>query len=134
MKDINTVNLVGRLTRDSELRYTSGGMAINNMSIAVNWSRKKGDTYVDEVSFFDVVLWGRQGEALSKYLLKGKQIAVMGELRQERWEKDGVKRSKVVINAMTIQLLGGNSQESEPPRRSAPAPAITSAFEDEIPF
>ncbi len=105
--DINSVTLVGRLTRDAELKYTGGGTAVCKFSIAVNRSRKSGDGWQEEAHFFDIVLWGRQGEAIHQYLTKGKQIAVQGELRQNRWEKDGQQRSKVEINAQNVQLLGG---------------------------
>lgn len=105
--DINHVVLVGRLTRDAELKYTAGGQAVCKFSLALNRRRKSGDQWVDEANFFDIVLWGRQGETLNQYLLKGKQVGVEGELRQDRWEQDGQNRSKVEIVANNIQLLGG---------------------------
>jgi single-strand DNA-binding protein len=106
--DMNRVTLIGRLTRDAELKYTANGMAVCKFSIAVNRKKKEGESWVDEASFFDVVLWGRQGEALNQYLQKGKQIGVDGELRQERWEQqDGQKRSRIEVAANNIQLLGG---------------------------
>lgn len=105
--DINTVVLVGHLTRDSEIRYTESGLAILNISLAVNRSRKQGDQYVEEVSFFNVKAFGKMAENLQHYLVKGKQIAVTGFLKQERWEKDGQKQSMVTVGAEQIQLLGG---------------------------
>jgi single-strand DNA-binding protein len=105
--DINHVVLIGRLTRDSELKYTSGGAAVCKFSIAVNRTRKQGDEFVEEANFFDINLWGRQAEAIQKYLEKGKQVAVQGELRQDRWEQNGQNRSKVEIRAFNVQLLGG---------------------------
>ncbi|MGF7108199.1 single-stranded DNA-binding protein [Treponema pedis] len=107
MADINHVVLVGRLTRDAELRYTSSGIAVCNFAIAVNRRRKNGDEWSEETSFFDVVLWGRQGESLNQYLIKGKQVAIDGELRQNRWEQDGQTRSRIEIVANNLQLLGG---------------------------
>ena len=109
MADVNHVVLVGRLTRDAELKYTQGGAAVCKFSIAINRRRKNGEEWVEEVNYFDIVLWGRQGEALNQYLVKGKQVAVEGELRQNRWEQDGQPRSKVEIIANNIQLLGGGS-------------------------
>ncbi|MCF7945232.1 MAG: single-stranded DNA-binding protein [Spirochaetia bacterium] len=106
--DVNVVVLVGRLTRDAELRYTNSGTAICSFSIAVNRRKRSGDSWENEANFFDIILWGRQGEALQKYLEKGKQVSVSGELRQNRWEQNGQKRSRVEIAANTIQLLGGN--------------------------
>ena len=107
MADINHVVLVGRLTRDAELKYTASGQAVCKFSVAVNRRRKNGDQWEDEVNYFDVVLWGRQGEALNQYLQKGKSVGVDGELRQDRWQQDGQNRSKVEIIANNIQLLGG---------------------------
>jgi single-strand DNA-binding protein len=109
MADVNHVILIGRLTRDAELKYTAGGQAVCKFSLAVNRRRKSGDQWIEEANFFDVVLWGRSGEAINQYLVKGKQIAVEGELRQDRWEQDGQNRSKVEIMANNVQLLGGGS-------------------------
>lgn len=106
--DINSVILVGRLTRDAELKYTSSGTPVCKFAIAVNRKKRSGEQWSDEASFFDIVLWGRFGETMSQYLQKGKQVAVQGELRQNRWEQDGQSRSKVEIVASTMQLLGGN--------------------------
>jgi single-strand DNA-binding protein len=108
MADLNHVVLIGRLTRDAELKYTANGQAVCKFSIAVNRRRKSGDQWVDEANFFDIVLWGRQGESLNQYLLKGKMVGVDGELRQDRWEQDGQNRSKVEIVANNLQLLGGS--------------------------
>ncbi len=106
MADVNHVVLIGRLTRDSELRYTQNGTPIVKFSIAVNRRKKTGEEWVEEVSFFDVVFWGKMGESINQYLVKGKQVAVTGELRQNRWEQDGQPRSKVEIVANNLQLLG----------------------------
>lgn len=113
MADINHVVLIGRLTRDAELKYTSGGMAVCKFAIAVNRRRKNGDQWIEEASFFDIVLFGRAGEAINQYLVKGKQVAVEGELHQNRWEQDGQSRSKVEINASNVQLLGGGQGGSD---------------------
>ena len=111
--DINSVTIIGRLTRDADLRMTSAGIAITSFSIAVNRSVKKGDEWTDEASFLDCVLWGKIGEIIVQYLTKGKQIAVVGSLRQDRWtDKEGANRSKVVINAETVQLLGSTSAQA----------------------
>ena len=109
MADVNHVVLVGRLTRDAELKYTPSGYPISTFSLAINRRKKSGDTWVDEANFFDVDLFGKSAESLKTYLVKGKQIAVDGELRQDRWEKDGQKHSRVIISANNVQLLGGGS-------------------------
>ena len=107
MADLNHVTIIGRLTRDAELKYTAGGQAVCKFSIAVNRRKKNGDQWEDEANFFDIVLWGRQGESLQSYLVKGKMVGVAGELKQDRWQQDGQNRSKVEIIANYIQLLGG---------------------------
>jgi single-strand DNA-binding protein len=112
MVDLNHVVLIGRLTRDAELKYTAGGQAVCKFSIAVNRRKKSGDQWEDEANFFDIVVWGRQGEALHQYLVKGKMVAVDGELRQDRWQQDGQNRSKVEIVADLLQLLGGGGGNS----------------------
>ena len=137
-KDINRVNIIGRLTRDSELSYTNTGFAITKLGIAVNRTKKEGDQWVDRGNFFDVVLWGKRGESLNQYLLKGQQVAIEGELQQDRWEKDGNKRSRVLIECTNIQLLGGkkdggNNQSSQS-GQSVQEAQNGGAFEDDIPF
>ena len=86
MSDINRVTIVGRLTRDAEQSYTQSGYSLLKFGIAVNRRRKKGNEWVDEANFFDVVSFGRQGEAIANYMKKGRQIAIEGYLRQDRWE------------------------------------------------
>jgi len=111
--DINSVVLVGRLTREAELKYTAGGQAVCKFSIAVNRSKKNGDQWEDEVNYFDIVLWGKRGEALHPYLGKGNMVGIEGELRQDRWQQDGQNRSKVEIIANNIQLMGGKSSDRQ---------------------
>jgi len=107
MADLNHVVLIGRLTRDAEIKYTAGGQAVCKFSIAVNRRKKVGDQWEDEANFFDIVLWGKQGESLQSYLVKGKMVGIDGELKQDRWQQDGQNRSKIEIIANYIQLLGG---------------------------
>ena len=151
-EDINRVVLVGRLTRDAELAYTTGGYAILKFSLAVNRRRKQGEQWIEEGNFFDVSLFGRRGESVANYMTKGKQVAVEGQLRQDRWEsQDGSKRSKVYIEASNIQFLGDRSGQgsgggqdqgwsgggSQYQQRQAPpqGPSGPSeSFEDDIPF
>lgn len=107
--DINHVIEIGRLTRDAEVTYTPGGMAVGKFSIAVNRRVKKGQEWVDEANYFDVSVFGKQAENLKQFLTKGKQVCVDGYLKQDRWEdqQTGQKRSTVKIIANDIQLLGG---------------------------
>lgn len=110
--DLNHVVLIGRITRDLDERsfgYVGNGQARANVSIAVNRSHKSGEQWVEEANFFDVTIWGKSAENLKPYLTKGKQICVDGYLKQDRWEKDGQKFSKVAVVANTVQLLGGRT-------------------------
>ncbi len=106
--DLNKTVLIGRLTQDSVLEYTSGGSAIAKFSIAVDHMKKKDGT--TDTSFFNCKAFGKLAENLNPYLKKGKQVSVVAFLKQERWEKDGQKQSRVILNCEEIQLLGGNSQ------------------------
>ena len=112
--DLNMVALTGRLTREGDLRYTQGGMAILNFSIAVNRVRRQADgSRADETSFFDCVYFGKAAEGINQYLEKGKQVAINGELRQDRWEQDGQTRSKVQVYVNSITLIGGGSRNGQ---------------------
>lgn len=111
--DINSVVIVGRLTRDAELRYLNSGTAVASIFIAVNRSKKDGDQWISEANFFDVSYFGKGAEGIKPYLTKGTQIAVQGSLRQDRWEKDGQKFSRVNILADSIELLGSRSSSSQ---------------------
>ncbi|GMO47691.1 MAG: single-stranded DNA-binding protein [Termitinemataceae bacterium] len=150
MIDINHVTLIGRLTRDAEYKVLQSGQAVCNFSIAVNRRRKVGEQWEDEANYFDIVLWGKQADSLNRYLIKGKQIGIDGELRQDRWQQDGQNRSKVVVSANNVQLLGGGqgngqggsfssdvgSQFGAPERPVArdSAGAAPDNFTDDIPF
>ena len=132
--DINEWIGIGRLTRDAELKYTSGGMAVCKFAIALNRRIKKGDSWEDEANFVDIVLWGKSGESLNAYLVKGKQVAVKGELHQNRWEQDGQPRSKIEIVASNVQLLGGKSEgHADAPPPSTPPRTPASAGADDVP-
>jgi len=149
MEDINNLTIIGNMVKDAELKYTNSGTAITKLTIAVNRSVKKGDNWEDEASFFEVSLWGKRGESLNQYLLKGTKIAVNGSLKQETWEQDGNKRSKVIIMADNIQLLGGKKDNSNGGQSNQSQnvnnnynssqsynqkPVNNGNFEDDIPF
>ena len=133
--DMNVVALTGRLVRGSELRYPqNGGTPSLRFSIAVNRNRKGADgSWVEDPSYFDCVYFARNAEAMSQYLEKGRQVAIQGELRQNRWESDGQQRSRVEIFVNSLVLLSqpqgggsaprqqGQSSYSQAPRQQAPA-------------
>jgi single-strand DNA-binding protein len=108
--NVNVVVITGNLTRDPELRHTGGGTAICELRVAVNSRRKDGQSgeWVDKPNYFDVVVWGAQGENCANYLAKGRPVAVEGRLDWREWEaKDGSgKRQAVQIVANTVQFLG----------------------------
>lgn len=134
-KDINSVTMVGRVVRDAELKYTNSGVAQSRFSLAVNRSVKKGDQWTEEVSYFDFTLWGKQAEALNKFLTKGKQVAIKAELKQERWEKDGQAHSKVGFDISDIQLLSGGQGAKPADGGATGAPAgHPMGGDDDIPF
>ncbi len=144
MRDINRVVLVGRLTRDADYKVTNSGLQISNFSVAVNRTKKDGDQFVDEANFFDCEYFGRAAEAVNRYLVKGKQVAIDGELRHQKWEQEGQPRSKVVVNVRELQLLGGgdrggsggSDRRSEPQHSSGSQQSSDtgSSFEDDVPF
>lgn len=122
MNDLNKVVIVGRLTKDcgadqDSFKYLQNGTCVAKVSIATNRSVKRGDQWVEDVSYFDVTIWGKTAENLKPYLTRGKQIAVDGFLKQERWQdqQTGAQRSRITVIAENVQLLGGkdNSQPQQ---------------------
>ncbi len=134
MADINHVVLVGRLTRDAELKYINTGTAVSKFSVAINKRKKVDEQWVEEAHFFNIVLWGKVAEALDPYLKKGKQVGIDGELRQSRWEQDGKSRSRVEIVANNVQLLGGKGETSNSSSGYNQTQEDNSEFKDDIPF
>jgi len=108
--NVNVVVITGNLTKDPELRSTGGGTPVCELRVAVNSRRKDGQSgqWVDKPNYFDVVVWGAQGENCANYLAKGRPIAVEGRLDWREWEaKDGSgKRQAVQIVANSVQFLG----------------------------
>lgn len=112
MNNINSVTLVGNLAHDigeKDFGYV-GDKAKLNVTIAVNKSVKENGEWVDKGMFFDLVMWGKTAENMKQYLCKGKGIAIEGRLDQDRWEKDGQKKSKIYITCNSVQLLAGGKQ------------------------
>lgn len=135
--DINVCTFTGNLTRDSESSYTQSGTAMCKFSLAVN--EKYGDT--EYTSFFDFTIWGKFAEAVASYLTKGTPITVEAKAKQERWEKDGVKRNAVRFTVVSLKMHNRKPEDqgqsfgappSAPPTQPAGAPPTS--FEDSIPF
>src|SRR5881296_4284905 len=113
MANINRVVLVGNLTRDPELRHTPSGMAVCSLRLAVNTRRKDSATgeWTEKPNYFDITVWGNQGESCAQYLAKGRPIAIDGRLEWREWEaQDGSKRQAVEIVADSVQFLGGRME------------------------
>ena len=135
--NVNVVVITGNLTRDPELRHTPGGTAVCELRVAVNSRRKDGQSgeWVDKPNYFDVTVWGGQGENCANYLSKGRPVAIEGRLDWREWEaRDGGKRQAVQIIANSVQFLGsrdgsggGNGNGGFSP--SSDVPADTSDFE-----
>ena len=145
MAAINRVVLVGNLTKDPELGHTPSGTAVCNLRLAVN-TRRKDETgqWVDKPNYFDITVWGNQGERCAQYLSKGRPVAVDGRLEWREWETpEGNKRQAVDIVADTVQFLGGRGDgEGGTGGGYIPADATatpagdfpTSPTDDDIPF
>jgi len=139
--NINVVAITGNLTRDPELRSTPSGTSVCKLRVAVNSRRKDGQSgeWIDKPNYFDVTVWGAQGENCANYLSKGRPVAVEGRLDWREWEtQDGQKRQAVEIIANSVQFLGsrgdnpnggngGNGGNTFQP--SSDVPADTSDFE-----
>jgi single-strand DNA-binding protein len=149
--NINRVVLTGNLTRDPELRTVGSGTSVCSLRIASNTRRKdsNGD-WVDKPNYFDITVWGAQGENCATYLQKGRPVAVDGRLEWREWQdKDGNKRQSVEIVADSVQFLGSRdggggenggrfTPQSDVPvdtsdLQSAPSSAGSPA-DDDIPF
>jgi single-strand DNA-binding protein len=134
MTSFNKVILLGNLTRDPEVRFTPNGVAVANFAIAVNRKYKQGDETKDEVSYIDIVVFGKQAEACGQYINKGDAVLVDGRLQQRRWEtEDGQKRSKMEVVAQAVNFMPKRSSSAGQQQHAEPAPEAP-VDEGEIPF
>ncbi|MFW2330747.1 MAG: single-stranded DNA-binding protein [Nitrospinota bacterium] len=137
MASLNKVCLIGNLTRDPELRYTPSGVAIARFGLAMNRKYKAGDELKEEVTFVDIVVWGKQGESCSEYLAKGRQVAIDGRISYSSWEtNEGTKRSKHEVVAERVIFLGSKSDGGGANREtdsSSSSSAVDENFDD-VPF
>ena len=140
--NINRVVLTGNLTRDPELRSLPSGTAVCSLRIACNTRRKDASgEWVDKPNYFDVTVWGKQGENCAQYLSKGRPVGVDGKLRWREWQaQDGAKREAVEIVADSVQFLGGRGDGDGGGNQFVPAGAaqesadFPAAADDDIPF
>jgi single-strand DNA-binding protein len=137
--NINSVVVTGNLTRDPELRHLNSGTAVCKLRVAVNTRRKDGNEWVDKPNYFDVTVWGAQGENCATYLSKGRPVAIQGRLEWREWQNDnGDKRQAVEIIAESVQFLGsrdgsggGQGNGGNGFAAKSDVPADTSDFENE---
>ena len=119
--NINRVVLTGNLTRDPELRALESGTSVCSLRIATNTRRKIGEQWVDKPNYFDVTVWGAQGENCARYLTKGRPVAVDGRLEWREYTVDDSKRQAIEIIADTVQFLGTNPETNTTDAQPAPA-------------
>lgn len=150
MASFNRVILVGNITRDIELKYTTGGTAVCELGLAVNDRRKNASgEWVEETTFVDVTAWGRTAEVCNEYLGKGAPVLIEGRLKLDQWEQDGQKRSKLRVVCERMQMLGnrdsggsqssgstaGQQRQASPSRTPQQSHNTEGAYEDpDIPF
>jgi single-strand DNA-binding protein len=132
MAGVNKWIGVGNLGRDPEVRFTQGGSAVCNLSIAVGERVKKGETWEEHTEWVRVVCFGKTAENAGQFLQKGRQVYVEGRLRQREYEKDGVKQRSTEVVADVIQFLGGKGEAGGADK--AAKPANTAVDADDLPF
>lgn len=134
--DINKTIILGRLTRDPELKSTNGGTYFCRFSIANGYSKKQGDNYVDAVNFIDCIAWGKTAEAIAKYFAKGQRILLEGCLRWSQWENnEGKKQSKIEVLVEGFNFI--EKKDSVQPDREPTGPGSMDSgamTDDDIPF
>jgi single-strand DNA-binding protein len=106
------VILIGRLTKDPELRYTPKGTPVASFSLAINYRYKQNDERKDETTFIDIVVFGKPAEFCGQYLNKGSAVIVDGRLQQRRWESDGQQKSKIEVVAQSVNFLPGSKKDA----------------------
>lgn len=116
---LNNVSIMGNLTKDPEIKQVPSGKSVCSLSIANNRVFTKNGEKVEEVSYFDVDVWGITAENCSKYLTKGNGIIVEGRLRQDRWQKDGKTQSRVKITASAVHFLPKRKKQPAEPAMDA---------------
>jgi single-strand DNA-binding protein len=131
----NKIILIGNLTKDPEVRYTPQGTSVCNFAIAVNRKYKQGDELKEEVTYIDIVTFGKQADTCGQYLNKGSAVLVDGRLQQRRWEtEEGQKRSKYEVVAQSVRFLPRKSEASEAPAASGESSVPPDETTDLEPF
>jgi len=135
MTNTNAFFLVGNVTREigeNDFSYISTGSARLNFSIAVNRSKKVGEEWIDEVSYFEILCWGKMAENLKRLITKGQKVICQGYLKQDRWtDSEGNKKSKYVFVAERVELAGGKS-ENKPDANPTVQPLKETPSNDDV--
>ncbi|HXY62684.1 MAG TPA: single-stranded DNA-binding protein [Nitrospirota bacterium] len=136
MTSFNKVILLGNLTRDPEVRYTPNGIAVASFAIAVNRKYKQGDETKEEVSYIDIVVFGKQAESCGQYINKGDSVLIDGRLQQRRWEtEEGQKRNKLEVVAQSVNFMPKRSSSGKGGGESQAEPAPEAPVDEgDIPF
>lgn len=143
-KDMNSVNVTGRLGADPEVRYSQSGEALASLRLAVSGSKKSGDGWEEETTWLDVTCFGKTAENVGQYLQKGSRVAVVARLKEDQWndKTTGEKRRKVKLVASDVVFLDGPKDgQARPMRGKTPepipgenGPRATDLIEDDLPF
>ena len=134
MSSFNKVIIMGRLTRDVELRATSGGNSVIDLGLAINERRLGANgEWVDAIQFVDITFWNRKAEVIAQYFKKGSPILIEGALQFDRWEKDGKKFSKLKVRGAEFSFVG-NKAETENASGKGELEFVPAMADDDIPF
>lgn len=132
---INNVNISGNLGRDAELKSTASGTPALQFSVCVNDRANQNGQWVDRPNWVPCIMYGNRANALSQHLLKGTKVSITGRLRQNQWERDGQKHSRLEVIVNEIELMGPRSQQNQQPHQGEyqQQPAID-MYGTDIPF
>lgn len=120
----------GNLARDPELKATSGGTQVISFTVAVNERIKKGNEWQDYTNWVDCVMYGNRAQSLARLLKKGTKVAVEGKWHQDRWEKDGQKRSRWEVVLSEVELM----QQKDDQQQDQQQQTLADAYDEDIPF
>ena len=131
--DLNQFFIIGRLTRDVEIKYSQSGVPVGRLSIANNQKVKRNGQWQDVSNFFDIAIFGKSANNLARYLTKGKQIAVSGAMKQDRWtDTNGNNHTKISLIASQLQLLGGaNGTQNQNQNRNSYSQGNGAAYQQQ---
>ncbi len=135
---MNSVNLIGNVTRDPQVKYTPGGTAVCELGLAINERKKQGEEWVDAPVFVDVTLFGKTAEIAGEYVQKGKKVGITGKLSLDQWKvkETGANRSKLKVTGDRLDLLATRGSEDQRPASAnyGEEPHAAPVNHDDVPF